>query len=48
MQQEAVKMILAMAAIAILVTVLSGSSLPILVVGAAAYMLWHAAKGLDG
>jgi hypothetical protein len=48
MKQEALKTILGMMAVGVLITLTSGSVLAVMVVAVASYMLWHAAKGLDG
>ena len=48
MRQGAVKMILGMMAVAVVVTVISGSPLALVIVAAVSYAVWHAAKGLDG
>ena len=48
MKQSALKMILGMMAIAVLISTISGSPLPLLIIALASYSAWHVAKGLDG
>ena len=48
MKQSAMKMILGMMAIAILISVESGSPVPLIIVGAASFTAWQVAKGFDG
>ncbi len=48
MKHSAMKMIAGMMAIAILISVKSGSVLPVIIVAAAGYTTWCIAKGFDG
>jgi uncharacterized protein (DUF2062 family) len=48
MKQQAIWMIAGMLVIAVLMTVISWNPLPLIVIGAASYVTWQVAKGLDG
>jgi hypothetical protein len=48
MKQQAARMIFGMMAVAILITAISGTLLPLVIVAAVGYVTWAAAKGLDG
>jgi hypothetical protein len=48
MKQQAARMILGMMAVAVLITAISGTLLPLVIMIAVGYVTWHTAKGLDG
>ena len=48
MKRTAARMIVGMAATAILITAITGSPLALVIVAAVSYVTWHAARGLDG
>ena len=48
MRQQAARMILGMMAVAVLITAISGTLLPLVIMIAVSYATWAAARGLDG
>jgi hypothetical protein len=48
MKQQALTMIVGMLMVAVVISVDSHNPLPLIVMAAVSYVVWHVAKGLDG